>query len=194
MIDPKLIAQLRAQTGGGIMDCRKALEEAGNDYDKAIELMRKQGQKSAAKRVERETHEGVVHSYIHANKKTGVLVEVLCETDFVARNEGFQAFVHDIALHIAAMNPIYIASSEVPEDLVAKEKEIYREQMARETKPADILEKIIDGKLAKFYEDVCLLNQKFIKDDTMTIQDVITDQIAKTGENVQVKRFARFAL
>ena len=129
MIDPKLIAQLRAQTGGGIMDCRKALEEAGNDYELAIELMRKQGQKAAAKRVERETHEGIVHSYIHANGKTGVLVEVLCETDFVARNEAFQSFVHDIALHIAAMAPVYVSSSEVPEDLVAKEKEIYTEQV-----------------------------------------------------------------
>jgi len=194
MIDPKLIAQLRAQTGGGIMDCRKALEEAGNDYDLAIELMRKQGQKSAAKRVERETHEGIVHSYIHSNGKTGVLVEVLCETDFVARNEAFQAFVHDIALHIAAMSPLYISSSEVSEDLIAKEKEIYTEQMAGEQKSPEILAKILDGKIAKFFEDVCLLNQKFIKDDTLTIQDIITDQIAKTGENIQVKRFARFAL
>lgn len=194
MIDPKLIQQLRAQTGGGIVDCQKALEEAGNDYDKALDLMRKQGQKSAAKRVERETHEGIVHSYIHANNKTGVLVEVLCETDFVARNEAFQSFVHDIALHIAAMNPLYISTAEVPEEMVAKEREIYREQMAGESKPAEMLEKIIDGKLVKFYEDVCLLNQKFIKDDTLTVGAVLTEQIAKTGENIQIKRFARFAL
>ncbi|MDP2656272.1 MAG: translation elongation factor Ts [bacterium] len=194
MIDAKLIQRLRTQTGGGIVDCKKALEESGNDYEKALELMRKQGQKSAAKRVERETHEGIVHSYIHANNKTGVLVEVLCETDFVARNEAFQAFVHDIALHIAAMSPLYISTTEVPEDMVAKEKEIYREQMVGEQKPAEILEKIIDGKLAKFYEDICLLNQKFIKDDTLTIGAVLTEQIAKTGENIQIKRFARFAL
>lgn len=194
MIDAKLVAQLRAQTGAGIMDCRKALEETSGDFEKAVDALRKRGQKVAAAKSSRETNEGLVHAYIHSNGKTGAMIEVLCETDFVARNEQFQGFCHDIALHIAASNPLYLRIEDVPEEVIAREKDIYLEQMAGENKPDDIKAKIIDGKFAKYYADVCLMKQAFIKDDTMTIEQVIEEQIAKTGENIQIKRFARFAL
>ncbi len=194
MIDAQSVAQLRAQTGAGIMDCRKALEETNGDFEKAVDALRKRGQKVAAAKSSRETNEGLVHAYIHSNGKTGAMIEVLCETDFVARNEQFQNFCHDIALHIAAANPLYLRIEDVPEEVIAREKDIYLEQMAGENKPDEIKAKIIDGKFAKYYGDVCLMKQAFIKDDTMTIEQVIEEQIAKTGENIQIKRFARFAL
>lgn len=194
MFDPKVIQKLRAETGSGIMDCRKILEEAGGDYDKAIELLRKRGQKVAANKADRETHEGIVKSYIHSNGKVGAMVEVLCETDFVARNEQFQQFAHNIAMHIAASNPLYLTPDQIPLDLIEKEKEIYTEQMAGETKPENIKEKIIEGKLAKFYSEVCLMKQAYVLDDTMTIEEVVVAQIAKTGENIQLRRFSRLSL
>ncbi len=194
MFDPKVIQDLRAQTGAGILDCRKVLEEAGGDCDKAIELLRKRGQKVAASKGDRETKEGIVKSYIHSNGKVGAMVEILCETDFVARNEQFQQFAHNIAMHIAASNPLYLAPSDIPVEIIAKEKEIYAEQMAGEIKPENIKEKIIEGKLGKYFQDVCLLKQPFILDDSMTIEEAVQQQIAKTGENIQLRRFSRMAL
>jgi elongation factor Ts len=194
MADPKLVAQLRSQTGAGVVDCQKALDEAGGNFENAVELLRKKGQKVAAAKQERETREGVIQCYTHANGKVGVLVEVLCETDFVARNDDFKQFAHDVALQIAAMNPLYVKSEEVPQEVVDKEMEIYKEQMAGDQKPAEILEKILQGKMAKYYEEVCLMNQKFVKDDAVTIQQLLHNLVGKIGENIQIRRFCRFAL
>lgn len=194
MIDPKLVAQLRSQTGAGIVDCKKALEEANGNYDQAVELLRKKGQKVAANKQDRSTKEGIIHSYMHPNGKVGVLVEILCETDFVARTDEFKNFAHDIALQIAAMNPLYIKPEEVPEELIEKEREIYRDQMAGEKKPAEIMEKILLGKVSKYYSDVCLLKQQFVKEDSLTIEQILSQMIAKTGENIQIHRFCRLAL
>jgi len=192
--NPKLVQQLRAETGAGILDCRKILEEAGGDYDKAIELLRKKGQKVAAAKADRETHEGIVKSYIHSNGKVGAMIEVLCETDFVARNEQFQTFAYNIAMHIAASNPLYLTPDQIPAEVIEKEKEIYAEQMAGENKPENIKEKIIEGKLAKYFAETCLMNQNYILDDALTIAEVVTQQIAKTGENIQLRRFSRLSL
>ncbi len=194
MADPKLIIKLRGTTGAGIVDCQKALEEAGWDYEKAIDLLRKRGQKVAANKQDRETREGIIHAYTHANGRVGALVEILCETDFVARNDDVKAFAHDIALQIAATNPLYVKPEDVPTAVVEKEREIYKEQMAAEKKPEDIKEKIIAGKLAKYYQEVCLLKQPFIKDDSLTIEQLLIQMIAKVGENMQIRRFSRFAL
>lgn len=194
MADAKLVMQLREQTGAGILDAKKALEEAGDDLVKAAELLRKRGAVKAASKSDRATHEGVVHAYIHAGGKVGAMVEVLCETDFVARNEQFQNFVHDIAMHVAAANPLYLKPEDVPEEVIEKEKEIAKEQMAGENKPANIVEKILEGKVNKYFQETCLLKQSFVKDDSVTIEDLVKDQIAKIGENIQIKRFVRFSL
>ncbi|MDO8571420.1 MAG: translation elongation factor Ts [bacterium] len=194
MADPKLIMKLRVDTGAGIVDCQKVLEEAGGDYDKAVDLLRKKGQKVAANKQDRETREGIVHAYTHANGRVGALVEMLCETDFVARNEDFKALAHDIALQIAATNPLYVKPEDVPAEVIEKEREIYKEQMAGENKPEEIKNKIITGKLAKYYQEVCLLKQPFIKDDSLTVEQLLTQMIAKVGENIQIRRFSRFAL
>lgn len=194
MADAKLVMQLREQTGAGILDAKKALEESGDDLTKAAELLRKKGAVKAASKSDRETHEGVVHAYIHAGGKVGALVEVLCETDFVARNEQFQAFVHDIAMHVAAANPLYVRPEDVPEEVIEKEKEIAKEHMAGENKPAEIIEKILGGKINKYFEETCLLKQAFVKDDSVTIEELLKGQIAKIGENIQIKRFVRFSL
>lgn len=186
--------KLRTLTGAGIVDCQKALEESGGDYDKAVELLRKRGQKVAAAKQERETKEGIVHAYIHGQGRVGVLVEISCETDFVARNDEFKAFAHDIAMHIAAANPLYVKPEDIPSEVIEKEKEIYKDQMASEKKPDEIKEKIIVGKLNKYYQETCLLNQLFIKDDSLTIQQLLAATIAKTGENIQIRRFCRFSL
>ncbi|MBI4239865.1 elongation factor Ts, partial [Candidatus Uhrbacteria bacterium] len=170
MIDPKLIAQLRAQTGAGIVDCQKALTEGQGDYEKAVDLLRKKGQKVSASKLERETREGIVHTYTHMNGKVGAMVEVLCETDFVARNEDFKQFAHDIVLQIVATNPLFLRPEDVPIEVIDKEKEIYKDQMAEEKKPEEIKEKIITGKLQKYYQEVCLMKQPFIKDDSLTIE------------------------
>lgn len=194
MSDAQTIMKLRSVSGAGIVDCQKALDESGGDYEKGIELLRKRGQKVAAAKADRATHEGIIHAYIHGQGSVGVLVEVQCETDFVARNEEFKQFVHDVALHIAAANPLYLSSQDIPESVVEKEKEIYHEQIASEQKPDEIKQKIINGKLNKYYQETCLLNQFSIKDDTQTIQQLLTSLIGKLGENIQIKRFCRYTL
>lgn len=193
-IDINLIKQLRDLTGAGVADVKEALEEAKGDIEKAKDILRLKGQKSAAKRTERSASQGLIGSYIHSNGKIGVLVEVNCETDFVAKTADFQELVHNIALQIAAASPEYVKSEEIPSEVIAKEKSICAEEIAGEKKPEAIKEKIIEGKIQKFYSSVCLLNQLFIKDDKKTIQDLVTEVIAKTGENIQVKRFVRFTM
>jgi elongation factor Ts len=191
----ELIQKIREQTGAGIMDIKRALVEAGNDETKTLELLRKRGQKIAAKKQEeRTTKEGLVDAYIHAGGSVGTLLVLACETDFVARNQDFKNLAHDLNMQIAAMNPTYVSANEIPQAVIDKETEIYREQLAKEGKPANVMEKIIAGKLNKFYEENCLLNQKFIKDDTKTINDLIIELTAKLGEKIEVKKFVRFAL
>lgn len=191
-MDAKTVMELRSMTGAGVLDAKKALEDAGGDLSKAADALRKKGQAKAAKKSDRETREGLVGSYIHTNGKMGVLVAVACETDFVARNPDFKTLVADIAMHIAAANPDYVAPEDVPADVVAKEREIAAPQVIG--KPPEIMEKIITGKLDKFYADHCLLRQEFVKDDTVTVQQRIEQTIAKVGENIRVVRFARFVL
>ena len=188
------VKELREKTGAGMMDCKKALAEAGGDFAKAEEVLRKKGLAAAAKKSARAATEGAVASYIHMGGKIGVLVEVNCETDFVARTEGFQALVKDISMQIAAAAPQWVRREEVPADVVAKELEIAKAQMRDQKKPEAILEKIATGKVEKFYGEFCLLEQPFVKDDKKKIQDVVTEAIAKIGENIQVRRFARYVL
>jgi len=191
-ITTQMIKELREKTGAGIVDCKKALVEAGGDMEKAVEILRKKGAAKAAKKAERATAEGAVFSYIHGGGKVGVLVELNCETDFVARNETFKELGHEIAMQIAAMSPEYVSKEEVPAEVIEKEKEVLREQALAEGKPEHIVEKIVEGRLAKFYSEKCLLEQPWIKDDSKTIKDLITDYITKLGENIKVRRFARF--
>ena len=188
------VKELREKTGAGMMDCKKVLTEAGGDAAKAEELLRKKGLSAAAKKSSRAATEGAVASYIHMGGKIGVLVEVNCETDFVARTDGFQALVKDVAMQIAAANPQWVRREEVPPEVVAKEIEIAKAQMRDQKKPEAILEKIAQGKLEKFYEQTCLLDQLFVKDDKKKIHEVVTDAVAKIGENIQIRRFVRFAL
>lgn len=188
------IKALREKTGAGIVDVKKALDEAGFDDAKAIEILRKRGQDKAMKKSDRETHEGMVASYVHSNGRIGVLVRLYCETDFVARNEEFQELGRDIAMHIAASAPQYVKPEEVPAELVAKEQEIWREQLAKEGKPADLLEKIMTGKEEKFRQDISLLTQSFVKDGTKTVGELLTEKIHKIGENIQVGGFVRYEL
>src|SRR3989338_6664101 len=173
-LDTSLITKLREATGAGLNDCKAALDEAGNDLQKAVEILRKKGAVKAAKKIaERTTHEGIVDSYIHATGKVGVLIQVGCETDFVASNADFRALVHDLAIQVAGANAQYIRPEDVPAEIIEKEKEIYREQLATEKKPEAMQDKIIEGKLAKFYQETCLLKQSFIKDDSITIEQLI---------------------
>ncbi|MEI6498600.1 MAG: translation elongation factor Ts [bacterium] len=194
MVTAKDIAELRARTGSGMMDCKKALEEANGDAEKAIDVLRKKGMAKAAKKADREANEGIIESYIHSNGKIGVLVEVLSETDFVAKNEEFKAFAHDIALHIAAMNPKYLRPSDVDVDELAKEKAIYLEEVSASGKPAEIAEKIVEGKIKKFSEENALMCQAFVKDPSKTIEELLNEKIAKIGEKLEIKRFARFEI
>jgi elongation factor Ts len=191
-VSPTLVKQLREKTNAGMMDCKKALVESGGDLEKAEDILRKKGIASASKKASRSVKEGVVASYIHLQGKVGVLVEVNCETDFVAKNDIFREFVKDLTLHIAAAHPVYVVRDEVPETVVEREREIYREQV--KGKPANVVEKIVDGKLDKFYGSVCLLDQAFIKDPDKTIKDLVASKIAELGENIVVRRFARFAV
>lgn len=184
------VKELREKTGLGMMDCKKALNETNGDMEKAIESLRKSGEIKAAKKGDRATGEGIVISYIHSNSKMGVLLELSCETDFVAGNADFQTIGRDIAMHIAAMNPPYLRREDVPEDVVAKEREIAAETV--KGKPAEIIDKIVDGKMNKFYAEQCLEEQKYIKDDSMTITDVVKAAIQKVGENVKLARFTRY--
>ncbi|MFZ3032216.1 MAG: translation elongation factor Ts [Candidatus Moraniibacteriota bacterium] len=188
------IKALREKTGAGIVDVKKALDEAGFDDAKAIEILRKRGQDKAMKKSDRETHEGMVASYVHSNGRIGVLVRLYCETDFVARNEEFQELGRDIAMHIAASAPQYVKPEEVPAELVAKEQEIWREQLAKEGKPAELLEKIMAGKEEKFRNDISLLTQSFVKDGEKTVGELLTEKIHKIGENIQVGGFVRYEL
>jgi elongation factor Ts len=191
-VSPTLVKQLREKTNAGMMDCKKALVEAGGDLEKAEDILRKKGIASASKKASRSVKEGVVASYIHLQGKVGVLVEVNCETDFVAKNDIFREFVKDLTLHIAAAHPVYVVRDEVPEAVIEREREIYREQV--KGKPANVVEKIVDGKLDKFYGGVCLLDQAFIKDPDKTIKDLVASKIAELGENIVIRRFARFAV
>jgi len=193
-ISAKTVKELRDKTAAGMMDCKKALSETGGDIDKAINYLREKGIAKAAKRAGRETAEGVIYSYIHPGSKLGVLVEVDCETDFVARNDDFRAFAKDIAMQIAAANPIAIRREDIDQKLIDQEKEIYRQQALNEGKPEKIIDKIVDGKLEKYFAEVCLLEQPFVKDNDRTINDILNEIIAKIGENITIKRFARFML
>lgn len=186
------VAELRAQTGAGMMDAKAALEETGGSMEQAAEWLRKKGIAKAAKKADRETKEGRVHAYIHSTSKLGAMVEVLCETDFVARNEAFIELCNDLAMHVSASDPLYLTREEVPLEVVEKEKAIYQEEMAGQGKPADVVEKIIEGKLGKWYSEVVLMEQPFIKDEDKTIEEFVKEKIASLGENIQVRRFARF--
>jgi elongation factor Ts len=188
------VKELRDRTGLGMMECKSALKESRGDVDKAINILRKKGFSRAQNKMSRDTAEGIIGSYIHMNGKIGVLVEVNCESDFVARNEEFQEMVKNIAMHIAAANPKYVSPEEIPQDVLNEEKEIFREQFKDSNKPPEIVDKIVLGKLNKFYEEVCLLDQKYIKDDKVSIKEYVASFIAKFGENIRVKRFARFFL
>jgi elongation factor Ts len=191
-ISAKLVKELRDKTGAGMMDCKEALAGSGGDLTKAVEFLRKKGLATAQKRAGRATSEGTVASYIHMGGKLGVMVEVNSESDFVAKNEQFQEFAKNIAMHIAASNPLGVRPEDVPAEVIAKEKEIYAAQ-ARETgKPEKVIEKIVEGKLKKFFEDSCLLNQRYVRNPDITVADLLNDLIAKIGENISIKRFVRF--
>jgi elongation factor Ts len=188
------IKELRERTGAGMMDCKKALEANGGDIDKAIDWLRAKGIASAAKKAGRAATEGLVHSYIHAGGRIGVLLEVNCETDFVAMGPQFKELVNDIAMHIAAAAPEYVRREDVPADAIAKEKEVQKQKVVEEGKPAAVAERIVEGRMGKFYEAVCLMEQKFIKDDEKTIEQLIGEAVGKIGENIRVRRFVRFEL
>jgi len=189
-----LVKELREKTGAGILDCQKALQESANNIDKAIDYLRQKGLAAAQKKAGRETNEGTISAYIHPGNRIGVLVEVNCETDFVARNEEFQAFVKDLALQIAASSPSFVKREEVPPDLIEKEKQIYLAQAKELGKPEAAWPKIVEGKLEKFYQESCLLEQAFIKDPAVSIKDLVAQKIAKIGENINIRRFTRYQL
>lgn len=193
-ITPVMIKELRDKTGAGIMDCKEALTASNGVMDEAIDFLRKKGLQAAAKRAARSTQEGMVGAYIHSGGRLGVLVEVNCETDFVARTDDFQALVHDLAMQVAASNPLYLARAEVPAAVIAKEREIYEEQARASGRPPQAVPKIVEGRLEKYFQEACLLDQPFVKEPSMTVQDLIQANIAKTGENITVKRFVRFQL
>jgi elongation factor Ts len=189
-----LIQDLRERTGLGMLDCKNALEESAGDIEGAIELLRKKGAAVAAKRAGKETAQGLIQAYIHPGDQIGVLVELNCETDFVARTQDIRDFAKDLCMHIAALKPLYISPDQVDEKLLERERDIYREQMAGSGKPEKIVEQIIQGKVNKFYEEVCLLKQSFIKNDQRSVEQMLNELIAKTGENIRIKRFSRFEI
>lgn len=191
-IDIALIQQLRERTGLGMMDCKKALEETNGDIEKAIDLLRKKGAAVAAKRSDKATAEGLVHAYIHPGSQVGVLIEVDCETDFVARTDAIKEFAHNVAMHIAAMKPLYISSADVDPAFLEREKGIILEQLAQSGKTGKVAEQILEGKIKKVYSEVCLLEQTYIKNDKLTINQLIQELIAKTGENIKIAHFARY--
>jgi elongation factor Ts len=193
-INAGMVKQLREKTGAGIMDCKEALTECGADMEKSVEYLRKKGLATAAKRAGRSMSEGVVHSYIHTGGKIGVLVEVNCETDFVAKTDDFQELAKNIAMHIAASSPVGIQPEDVPAEVVDKEKEIYRAQALESGKPEKVVDKIVEGKLAKFFKESCLLNQPYVRNPDITVADMLNEAIAKIGENITVRRFARFQI
>jgi elongation factor Ts len=193
-ITAEQVRELRERTGAGMMECKKALAETGGDFEKAVDFLRKAGIAKADKKGDRATREGLVHAYIHPGGRVGVLIEVNCETDFVARTEDFQGLIKDLAMQAAAAGADYVRREEVPADRLAREKDIIAAQLAHEGKPANIIEKIVEGKLNKFYSEVCLLEQPFIKDDKVVVGDLVKQVTAKLGENIVVRRFARFRL
>ena len=190
-VSASMVKELREKTGAGMMDCKKALAETGGDFAKAEDWLRKKGITGAAKKSGRVAAEGLVGTYVHGGK-IGVLVEINCETDFVARNEDFQALVKDLAMHIAAASPLYVRREEVPTEALEKEKEIQRQQLREQKKPEQMIEKILEGKMGKYYETVCLLDQYWVKDDKKRISELVTEKIAKIGENISVRRFVRY--
>ncbi len=189
-----MVKQLRDKTGAGMMDCKEALVASNGDFEKAIDYLRTKGMAAATKRSSKAAKEGMVASYIHMGGRIGVMVEVNCETDFVAKTDDFRGLAKDIAMHIAAANPLYLSAEDIPAEAMEREKEIYRTQASQEGKPEKIWDKIIEGKLKKFYEDVCLLEQKFVKNTDMTVGGMVKEMIAKTGENIIIRRFGRYQL
>ncbi|MGI6341000.1 MAG: translation elongation factor Ts [Minisyncoccales bacterium] len=194
MVSIELIKQLREETDISLAECKKALEESNGDIEKAKEILKKKGESVAAKKSEREVNAGLIDAYIHAGGQVGVLIKVLCETDFVARGDLFKELIHELLLQIASMSPIYVSEEDIEEEVIEKEIEIYKEQLANDNKPDNIKENIIKGKLDKFKKEVCLLSQPWVKDNSMTVQDLINDYIAKLGENIKVKEFVRYEL
>lgn len=190
----KQIQELRERTGAGMMDCRKALEEAEGNIEKAIEILRKKGAALAIKRAAKETAEGIVESYIHPGNRVGVLIEVDCETDFVAQTDEFKQFARDLCMHIAAMKPLYLSPENVDPKFLEHEKDIIREQLADSGKPEKIIDRIVEGKIKSLYSEICLLEQSFVKNDQITIADLLKEMVAKLGENIKIKRFARFEI
>jgi elongation factor Ts len=193
-INAKMVMQLREKTGAGIMDCKGALTECNGDMDNAVDFLRKKGLATAAKRAGRAMTEGIVECYIHMDSKLGVLVEVNCETDFVAKNDDFKVFAKNIAMHIAATNPVGIRPEDVSEEIINKEKEIYRGQVLEMGKPEKIADKIVEGKLQKYFKENCLMDQAYVRNPEMTVADLLNELIAKIGENISIKRFARFKI
>ncbi len=193
-INAAQVKDLRESTGAGIMDCKKALQEAQGDMEKALRILREKGLAGEKKKAGRATADGIIDAYIHLNNRIGVLLEVNCETDFVARNETFRAMVHDIAMHIAAASPLYVSSEDIPEDVMEQEREIYRRRALQEGKPENVVDKIVEGRLKKFYEEVCLLDQPFVKEPEITVGELVQRTIAAVGENIVVRRFVRYQL
>lgn len=193
-ISAEMIKKLRDLTGAGVLDCRKALDAAQGDMDKAVEILREKGLAAAAKKASREASNGIIGSYVHMGAKMAALIEVNCETDFVARTDQFQALARDLAMQVVAARPLYVRREDVPADVVAQEREKYLGQLDDANKPQNVVERIVEGKLAKFYEETCLLEQPFIKDDGVTVRNLLTDMVARLGENIVVRRFARFEL
>ncbi|MDD4091288.1 MAG: translation elongation factor Ts [Smithellaceae bacterium] len=193
-ITSTMVKELRTKTGAGMMDCKEALAAVEGDFEKAIDFLRKKGLSAATKRSSKAAKDGTIASYIHMGGRIGVMVEINCETDFVAKTADFQTMARDVAMHIAASNPLYVRPDEIAEDALDREKEIYRSQLREEKKPEKIWDKIIEGKLKKYYEDVCLVEQKFVKNQDITVGTLISNMIAKTGENIVIRRFARFQL
>lgn len=193
-ITSQMVKELRDKTNAGMMDCKKALTETEGDMEKAVDLLRQKGLAVAQKRADRVTSEGVVDCYIHAGGKLGVMVEVGCETDFVAKTDDFNAFARDIAMHVAASSPVAVSREEVPEEMIEREKEIYKAQALDSGKPENIVDKIVTGKIDKYISEVCLMEQKFVKNPDLSVQDLLNELIAKMGENISIKRFARFQI
>ncbi|MBW2246288.1 MAG: translation elongation factor Ts [Deltaproteobacteria bacterium] len=193
-ISAATVKQLREKTGAGIMDCKEALSECNGDISNAVDFLRKKGLATAAKRASRATTEGIIESYIHMDSKLGVLVEINCETDFVAKNDDFKEFAKNIAMHITATNPVSIRPEDVPKETIDKEKEIYRAQVLDMGKPEQIADKIVDGKMKKYFKENCLMNQDYVRDSNITIEDLLNEMVAKIGENITIKRFARFKI
>jgi len=191
-ITSQMVKELRDKTNAGMMDCKRALGETGGDMEKAVDLLRQKGLAVAAKRADRATSEGIVECYIHAGGKIGVMVEVGCETDFVAKTDDFKTFARDVAMHIAAVNPVALTRDDVPAEMIAREKEIYTKQALDSGKPENIVEKIVTGKMEKYLAEICLMEQKFVKNPDLSIQDLLNELVAKMGENISIKRFTRY--